>query len=61
MRSPFSDGVWWLVIVQGRNGGGTRQDDDSGARREWSNHLGLEHAWSFSWCHGVAGGSFAQT
>ena len=34
MRSPFSDGVWWLVTAHGWNGGGTRQDDNSGARQE---------------------------
>ena len=60
-RFLFSNGVWWLVTAQGRNGGSTRQDSDNGARQEWSNHLGLEHAWSFDWCHGVAGGSSTQT
>ena len=34
MRSPFNNGVWCLVTAQGRNGGGTRQDGDSGARQE---------------------------
>ena len=34
MRYPFNDGVWWLVTAQGRNGGGTRQDGDNGARQE---------------------------
>ena len=52
MRSPFDAGIWWLVTAQGRNG-------DSDTRQERSNHPGLEHAWSFGWCHGVIGSIFS--
>ena len=42
------------MAAQGRNG-------DSDARQEQLNGPGLEHVWSFSWCHDVVGGGPMQT